>query len=137
MRTAARMLARALTGSTYALLGYDALRTPGGRVDTAAPTLAVMRRALPLPEDDELLVRGNALVQTVAGTTLAVGVLPRLSAVALLGSLVPTTMAGHAFWTLEDPKARAMQRVQFIKNAAMLGGLVYAALDRGDLAPAG
>jgi hypothetical protein len=30
-----RSIARVLTGSTYALLGFDALRAPGGRVDAA------------------------------------------------------------------------------------------------------
>lgn len=135
MRAPARLLARVLTGSTYALLGYDALRAPGGRVDTAGPTLEALRRVVPLPEDDELLVRGNAAVQTLAGAALVAGIAPRACAVALIGSLVPTTVAGHAFWTVEDPAARTAQRVQLIKNAAMLGGLLYAALDRPQPAP--
>jgi uncharacterized membrane protein YphA (DoxX/SURF4 family) len=118
--------ARLLTGSTYAVLGYDAWRTPGGRVAQAGPTLAALRRAVPLP-DDETVVRGNAAVQTVAGATLALGVLPRLSALALFCSMVPTTVAGHGFWTVEDPAARKQQRVQFSKNMAMLGGLLLAA----------
>lgn len=124
-----RIAARILTGSTYALLGFDALQTPGGRVDTAAATLAAMRRAVPLPADDELVVRGNAAVQAVAGATLALGIAPRVSAVALFGSLVPTTIAGHGFWTIEDPVTRKLQRTQFHKNMAMLGGLLFAALD--------
>ncbi len=125
-----RTLARVLTGTTYALLGYDAVRSPGGRVDTAGPTLAALRRVVPLPEDDALIVRGNAAAQTLAGAALVAGVLPRTAAVVLIGSMLPTTFAGHAFWTVEDPSARKMQRVQFIKNVAMTGGLIYAALDR-------
>jgi putative oxidoreductase len=125
LRTAARIL----TGSTYAVLGFDALRTPGGRVGQAATTLAAVRRVVPLPADDELVVRGNAAVQAVAGSMLALGILPRSSALALAGTLVPTTMAGHAFWAVEDPAARKLQRVQFHKNMAMLGGLLFAALD--------
>jgi hypothetical protein len=68
-----RGVARVLTGSTYALLGMDAFRTPGGRVNTAGPVLASMRRVAPLPEDDELLVRANAAAMVVAGTSLALG----------------------------------------------------------------
>jgi putative oxidoreductase len=125
-----RLAARVLTGSTYVLLGADAARTPGGRVDQAAATLAAMRRVVPLPDDDALIVRGNAAVQVVGGTLLALGRAPRLSALALIGSMVPTTMAGHAFWTIEDPTARKMQRVQFHKNMAMIGGLLFAVLDQ-------
>jgi putative oxidoreductase len=130
MTSPLRPLARVLTGSTYVLLGWDALRSPGGRVDQAGPTLAAMRRVLPLPQDDELLVRGNAAVQVAGGTMVSLGVLPRLSALALVGSMVPTTLSGHAYWSLEDPAARKQQRIQFSKNLAMIGGLLFAVLDR-------
>lgn len=122
--------ARVLTGSTYVLLGFDALRAPGGRVDQAGPVLAAMRKAVPLPEDDELLVRFNAGVQVVCGALLAMGKAPRLSALALAASLVPTTFAGHSYWALEDPETRKLQRIQFHKNMAMIGGLLFAVLDQ-------
>ena len=128
MLTLSRLAARILSGSTYAVLGLDALRVPGARVDQAGPLLGTMREVLPLPDDDELLVRANAGVQTGAGALLALGILPRLSAVALIGSLVPTTLAGHAFWTIADPDDRKLQRVHFHKNVAMIGGLLFAAL---------
>jgi uncharacterized membrane protein YphA (DoxX/SURF4 family) len=124
-----RPAARILTGSTYVLLGFDALRAPGGRVDLAAPLLAAIRAKVPLPADDEVVVRGNAAVQVVAGTALAVGLAPRLSALALAGSLIPTTLAGHAYWAIEDPAERKAQRIQFHKNLAMIGGLLLAVLD--------
>ncbi len=136
MTTTRRMLAplrpaaRILTGSTYALLGFDALQAPGARVDQAAEVLAAMRKVVPLPADDELVVRGNAAVQVVAGTMLALGWAPRLSALALAGSLIPTTFAGHSYWAEEDPVTRKLQRIQFHKNLAMIGGLLFAALDQ-------
>jgi putative oxidoreductase len=124
-----RPAARFLTGSTYVLLGFDALRAPGARVDQAGPVLAAIRKGVPLPEDDELVVRANAAVQVLAGAMLALGRAPRLSALALAASLVPTTLAGHSYWTLDDPDARKIQRIQFHKNMAMIGGLLFAALD--------
>ncbi|MDP9234706.1 MAG: DoxX family protein [Actinomycetota bacterium] len=124
------MVARILTGSTYFVLGLDAARTPGPRVDQAAPTLAMVRTLVPLPDDDELIVRGNAAVQMTAGALLILGKAQRLSALALAGSLIPTTMAGHAFWAIEDPANRKKQRVQFHKNMAMLGGLLFAVIDK-------
>ena len=124
-----RPAARLLTGSTYVLLGFDALRAPGGRVDLAAPLLAAIRSRAPLPADDEMVVRGNAAVQVAAGAMLALGRAPRLSALVLAGSLIPTTLAGHAYWTIEDPAARKAQRIHFHKNLAMIGGLLLAVLD--------
>jgi putative oxidoreductase len=140
MNVARRLLAplrppaRMLTGSTYVLLGFDAFRAPGGRVDLATPVLARIRKVVPLPEDDEQLVRLNAGVQVVAGAMLALGISPRLSALALAGSLIPTTIAGHSYWNLEDPAAQKAQRIQFHKNMAMLGGLLLAVLDDPDCA---
>ncbi|WP_433678267.1 DoxX family protein [Nocardia sp. CA-119907] len=123
-----RPIARVLTGSTYAVLGWEAAREPGARVKTAAGTLAAVRKVVPLPADDELIVRANGAAQAVGGALLALGVLPRLSAVTLAASLVPTTLAGHAFWKEQDPVARKTQRIQFQKNVAMLGGLTFALL---------
>jgi len=124
-----RPAARVLTGSTYVLLGFDALREPGGRVDQAAPVLASIRKVAPLPEDDELVVRANAAVMVAGGTLLALGIAPRLSALALACSLIPTTLAGHSYWAIEDPAVRKQQRIQFHKNMAMLGGLLLAVID--------
>ena len=125
-----RPVARSFTGSTYVLLGFDALRAPGARVEQAGPVLAAIRKWVPLPEDDELLVRANAAVMVAAGGLLTLGKAPRLSALALAGSLIPTTLAGHSYWEHEDPAARKIQRIQFHKNLAMIGGLLFAVLDR-------
>lgn len=130
MRPLIRAAARLLTGSAYVLLGADAVRAPGGRVGLAAPTLARVRQWIPVPEDDELLVRGNAALQVACGGLLALNRLTPLAALSLAGSLVPTTIAGHAFWTVEDPAARKQQLVQFVKNTAMIGGLLAIAADQ-------
>lgn len=122
-----RMTGRLLMGTTYAVLGYEAWREPGGRVDQASGTLAALRNVLPIPDDDERVVRANGGAQAAAGALLAVGILPRLSATVLAGSMIPTSLAGHAFWKIDDPAARKMQRVQFLKNLAMIGGLLAVA----------
>ena len=89
----------------------------------------MIRKVAPLPKDDELIVRANGALMAVGGTMLTLGILPRYAAGALIGSLIPTTIAGHAFWEIEDPAARKLQRTQFQKNMAMLGGLLLAAAD--------
>ena len=69
--TAGRALARVLTGAVYISAGYQAARAPGGRVGKASDTLNKIRRVIPLPVDDELIVRANGAAQLTAGTTLA------------------------------------------------------------------
>lgn len=49
----------------------------------------------------------------------------------LAGTLVPTTLAGHRYWEIEDKQERAQQRIHFLKNLTMLGGLLIAAADTG------
>ena len=80
--------------------------------------------------DTRQAVQANGALQMASGGLLALGRLPRLSALALAGSLVPTTLAGHRFWSETDPAKRSMQRVHFVKNVSMLGGLLLAAVDR-------
>lgn len=117
-----RLLARPLLASIFVAGGVDALRKPGDRVELAE------RAGL---QDAAKLVRINAATQLVAGLALATGRLPRLSALALAGSLVPTTYVGHPFWTAPSKPERRQQQVQFLKNLGMLGGLLLAAADTG------
>jgi uncharacterized membrane protein YphA (DoxX/SURF4 family) len=124
-----RVVARILTGSTYVVLGADALLTPGKRPEIAAETLAAIRKVVPLPEDDTLLVQANAAVMVGGGALLALGRVPRLAALALAASLLPTTVAAHRYWAVEDPAIRAQQKIHFWKNASLLGGLLLVALD--------
>jgi hypothetical protein len=42
---------------------------------------------------------------------------------------VPTTLAGHRFWEVQDKQERAQQRIHFLKNVAILGGLLITAAD--------
>jgi uncharacterized membrane protein YphA (DoxX/SURF4 family) len=109
--------------------GLDALLHPAKRAKIAGPLVSQLSKTLNIPDDPELMVRANAVTMMSAGTLLAAGKLPRVAALVLAGTLVPTTYAAHAFWNVQDPEARAMQKVQFQKNIGLLGGLLLAAVD--------
>src|SRR5436309_3205601 len=126
-----RRIARPLLAGIFVSGGIDVLRNPGPRAERAEPVTSKLADTLPLPDDTETLVKLNAAVHVTAGTLLALGKLPRLSAAALAVSLVPTTAAGHRFWEEESPQSKAMQRTHFLKNLAILGGLIIAATDTG------
>ncbi len=126
-----RTLARPMLGSMFVLGGIDAVRNAEKKVPKAENVVAGLNESLGLPGDTVTLVRVNGTVQVVAGLALGAGKFPRLAALALAASLVPTTLAGHAFWNETEASARAAQRTQFFKNVSMLGGLVLAADDTG------
>jgi putative oxidoreductase len=94
----------------------------------AHDALEALRSAVPAVPDDVTAVRANAGVQLVAAALLMFGKAPRAAAGVLAASLVPTTLAGHAFWKVDDPAQSAQQRAHFAKNLAILGGLILAAL---------
>ena len=125
LNPARRLVRRAggiLMSGIFVKSGWDAFREPGGRSKRAAK--------LGLPEPD-LMVRANGLGMMVGGAALALGVKPRLAALALIGLLVPTTLAGHRFWEEASGKDRSAQEVQFLKNLGLIGGLlVFAAMPR-------
>ncbi len=116
-----RTLARPLLASIFVVGGAAALKEPGGRVETV--------RAAGL-DQPERLVRVNAATQVVAGLALATGRLPRIAAAVLAGSLVPTTVVGHGFWSV-PPERRQSEQIQFLKNVGLLGGLLLAVADTG------
>lgn len=122
-------LGRPLLGAVFVTGGIDVLRNPGPKVALADDIAGAVARPIGLPDDTDLLVRLNAAVQIGAGVLIGLGRLPRVAALLLAGSLVPTTLAGHRFWEIEDPSERAGQQVHFMKNLAMLGGLLLAAGD--------
>ncbi|MBV8160168.1 MAG: DoxX family protein [Acidimicrobiia bacterium] len=126
-----RRIARPLLAGIFISGGIDVLRNPGPRAQRVEPVTSKLAESLPLPDDAETLVKLNAAVHVVAGAMLAAGRLPRLAAGALAVSLIPTTVAGHRFWEEESPQAKAMQRAHFLKNLAILGGLIIAATDTG------
>ncbi|MEV0082369.1 DoxX family protein [Saccharopolyspora sp. NPDC050642] len=132
-----RRLARPMLAAIFIYGGIGALRDAPSHAKAAAPllekTTAPLKDSLPehFPTDPETLVRIDGAVKIGAGTLLAIGRFPRLAALLLAGSVVPTTLAAHAFWEIDDPQERANQQIHFLKNVGLLGGLLITAVDTG------
>jgi putative oxidoreductase len=109
--------------------GWDAVRHPSGRVKQAESVLPIAEKVPVLPQDAEKLVRINGAVMVGAGTLMALGRFRRLAALTLIGSIIPTTYAGHRFWEEEDEATKAQQRIHFLKNLGLLGGLILELFD--------
>lgn len=129
-----RRIARPLLAAPFVVLGVQALREPGGRVEIARPIVEkvteVADKQLPVavPKDPEQWVRINAGVMVGAGALFGLGKLPRFSALLLSGTMVPTTAAGHRFWEHQGA-SRQQQLIHFLKNVGLVGGLLIAAVD--------
>ncbi len=122
VRAPVRAVGRVGLAAMFITGGADAMLNPGPRTSKAAE--------LGVPLDPELAVRANGAAMLAAGTALALGVWPRLAAAVLAGTLVPTTLAGHPYWQLDDPAARRQQRIHFFKNVGLLGGALLVLSER-------
>jgi uncharacterized membrane protein YphA (DoxX/SURF4 family) len=123
-------LGRPMLAAMFVSGGIDSLRNPEQKAKVAADVATTISEPFDsLPDDPVALVRLNGALQVAGGVLLALGKLPRVAALLLAGSLVPTTIAGHPFWEIDDDKERNGQRIHFMKNVAMLGGLLIAAGD--------
>lgn len=126
-----RLLARPMLGAVFVLSGIEAVRDPPLSVGEPEPatTETATKASSSLPADADRPMAANAVIQILAGGLLAVGKLRRLSALALLVTMVPTTYAGHRFWESDEPAEKKEQRLHFLKNLAIAGGLLLEAFD--------
>jgi uncharacterized membrane protein YphA (DoxX/SURF4 family) len=114
----------------FVIQGIDSLLHPDTKAPAAEKVVRPLAERVPVvPDQVEQAVRLNGAVQVAAGSLLAIGKFPRLSAAVLAASLVPTTAAGHRFWESDDKLERAQQKIHFLKNLSILGGLLIAAGD--------
>ena len=130
--TVLRAVARPMLASIFVIQGFDTMLHPERVAPRADPVVQPLAEFAPgVLDSTEDAVRLNGAVQFTAGSLLALDIFPRLSALAIAVTLVPTTVAGHRFWEIEDEKERAQQRIHFLKNLSILGGLLIAAADTG------
>src|SRR5215469_1777366 len=110
-----KTLARLLLASMFISGGSDTFIHPDGRASKVATA------GIPQPRQATIL---NGALMVIAGVMLALDIAPKLAATILAALLIPTTIVGHPFWKIENPADQANQRVHFLKNLAMLGGLL-------------
>jgi uncharacterized membrane protein YphA (DoxX/SURF4 family) len=111
-----RQLGYLLASAVFITGGVQAFNEPEPRAKKAS--------ALGLPAST-FGVKTNGAIMAAAGIALGLGIFPRAAAAVLAGSLVPTTIIGHAFWTKPDSAARRAEQTQFMKNLAMLAALLF------------
>ncbi len=95
-----------------------------GVIDQTIPAKEMMERGVSPVIVPWLMLAGRAL-QFIAGLALAFGFYPRLAACALLAFLIPATLVSHSFWLSAKTSAFMGQLINFSKNLAICGGLLF------------
>lgn len=92
-----------------------------GFSDTMQDCLTVL-----VPWSGLILIAG-VLFELLGSLMILVGYRERLGAGLLILFLIPATLLFHSFWFVEGP-ARDLQADLFLKNLAILGGLIFVAV---------
>lgn len=104
------------------LMAYIFVLSGIGKIGNFAGTAGYMA-SKGMPFAEALLV-GAIAVELVSGIMLVVGWQARWAAAAIFLFMIPTTLIFHAYWAVDPEQVRA-QTIQFNKNLAIMGGMLY------------
>lgn len=76
-------------------------------------------KGVPKPE---IAVTASAVPLIVGGTSMLLGLKPKVGAIAILGFLAGVSPIMHDFWRNQDPNERTNNMTSFMKNLALAGG---------------
>ena len=120
-----RGAARLALGYLFIDAGQSVLSHPEGPAVPAARVTDKIKEVVPALESvpTTTFVRLNAVTHLVGGVALLVPALTAPAALILAASLVPTSIAGFPFWTMDGPQ-RMHAKNDFTKNVGLMAGLV-------------
>jgi uncharacterized membrane protein YphA (DoxX/SURF4 family) len=76
---------------------------------------------VPLPD---IAVTASGAMLMLGGASILLGVKPKIGALAIAGFLAGVSPMIHDFWRTEDSQQRQNEMAHFMKNIAMLGGVM-------------
>ena len=76
---------------------------------------------VPLPD---IAVTASGAMLMLGGASILLGVKPKIGALAIAGFLAGVSPMIHGFWRTEDSQQRQNEMAHFMKNIAMLGGVM-------------
>ena len=71
-----------------------------------------------------LAIIGSGILLLLGGLSILLWVFPVIGILCLILFLVPVTLMMHNFWKETDPMARMSAKIEFMKNAALVGLLL-------------
>lgn len=117
-RDALLLAARLLLGAIFVQSGFAKLTGLGAFI------AGLESQGVPLAP---VLGTIGALVECFGGLAVVLGAWTRLAAILVAGFTVAATLIAHRYWDAA-PEAMKMQQLQFMKNAAIIGGYLSLAV---------
>jgi putative oxidoreductase len=108
------LLGRILLGGIFVLSGYGKL------MGLSAFAASLEQKGVPFASVMALI---GAPVEFFGGLAIVLGIETRYAAALMAGFVIMATLISHRFWEYQDA-ARQMQQTHFLKNVAIIGGLV-------------
>lgn len=126
-----RRIARVALASYFLNEAAKAFRDTTTQAEQAAPFVEFVSResGQKVPNDPELVVKAQGALMGGAGTALALGKLPRVSAAVLAPTVGANAYMHEAFWAEKDQQLRATKQSNFFRTVAIVGGVLLAAAD--------
>ncbi len=109
----ASLIGRALIGLIFLMSGINKIADPQGTQQYMA--------AMGITTATTFLYAGAVVVEVAGGLSLLLGVWAKWGALALILFMIPTTLLFHTNFGDQN------QTIHFLKNLAMIGGLLYVA----------
>jgi putative oxidoreductase len=106
------VLGRLLFGGFFLYNGINHLKS------RAALTPYAQAKGIPSPD---LAVPASGALLIAAGTSIVLGLRPKLGALGTVGFLAAASFGMHDFWNAEDPGQSQNDMIHFSKNMALLG----------------
>jgi putative oxidoreductase len=116
-RSTTALVGRLLMSAIFILSGIAKFADPHGAIG--------FMEKVGIPNSGVLVYVAGA-AEVLGGLSLAFGFLTRIGAIGLFVYLIIATLYFHNFWALSEPDAKT-QMVQFMKNLAIMGGLLMVA----------
>ena len=111
------LIGRILLAAIFLISGFDKIAGFQGLIST------ISSKGFPAPE---FFAAGTVALELIAGLMLVVGWRVRWAALALAAFSLLLSFLFHNFWAMPEAQ-KVMQQIQFLKNMAIIGGLLYVA----------
>ncbi len=114
----------------YISNGIDRLRSPEAAAASISPLLAQARKRIDVPVEAATVAKATGAAQVAAGSLLAIGRFPRISATILVGTYLLDTVGETISAEKATSKAEKRERLErTLVRTSMLGGALLASVD--------